>query len=333
MRKESIIGYYDTPGKNELKLKRGFYRFECWGASGGSVELPSSRGAYVSGTISLKEERTFYLFVGEKGKQNGTEKTFNGGGRAAFSFSNRSELTTYGCSGGGATDIRLIDNNQNYLSSLKSRIIVAGAGGGEINYNYKGVSQPIKGGNGGFLIGDSASYSLCYNCSNKEYINATGGSQNKGGEGGGPLLIKGDNGSFGIGGDANEFYTNINWSSSGGGAGYFGGGAGGITSDCLGAGAGESSFISGYKGCSAVSSDFTLENPKFNGSIHYSGIYFTNIVFKNGGDSFLSPKWKQDWDSIDGAIIITKVLPFTQVNKRCINTLSFIYFIITVINT
>ena len=280
------IAFYNTNGKYDVKLHRGVYKFECWGASGGSLQLNSSSGAYVSGNIFIHSTQKFYLFVGEKGIPKGTVVTFNGGGAAAYTDG----LTTiakssYSSSGGGSTDIRLTDGNWYDLESLKSRIIVASGGGGESNYIRIDVStvvsKPVRGGNGGTLIGEASSYSQCYQCSNSAYTKAGGGEQEKGGKGGGSSTYAvGNQGSFGRGADS-KTSTN-NWPSSGGGSGYFGGGAGGVSPDCLGTGAGGSSFVSGCRGCSAIAENYSSTNQKFSGNVHYSGYVFSRIVMKSG---------------------------------------------------
>ena len=43
-----------------------------------------------------------------------------------------------------------------------------------------------------------------------------------------------------------------------------------------------SSFVSGCQRCSAIPQNFTIENPSFNGNVHYSGFVFHNIVMLDG---------------------------------------------------
>ena len=275
----------NVPGKREVTLKRGIYRFECWGASGGSHKLLSSSGAYVSGTISIPLERKFYIFIGEKGSPRNKTTTFNGGGAALLGdTSSADNKASHASSGGGATDIRYVNGNWYDLESLKSRIMVASGGGGETNHarimNGVTYDKPEKGANGGTLVGENSSYSQCYQCTQNSYTSAGGGEQEKGGNKGGGNVGWGNPGSFGRGADAGP--ATDNWQSSGGGSGYFGGGSGGVSSNCLGTGAGGSSFVSGCKGCSAITESFTLESPKFLGNVHYSGLVFSNIIMKNG---------------------------------------------------
>ena len=322
--------FYDKPGKSELTLQRGTYKFECWGASGGCSQAQCSRGTYVSGYIFLLESTKFYLFVGEKGKVKGTTQTFNGGGSA---FYNRVETAdsrlSYSSSGGGATDIRLVDGSWDTFESLKSRIMVAGGGGGETNYisisaNYGNAK---KGGNAGFIKGESGSYSQCVGCSQNAYTDAGGGTQTSGGMGGASFAS--NSGSFGKGGISNKAIAHDNYPASGGGGGYFGGGAGYVTSDCLGAGAGGSSFVSGHPSCSAIASDFTESNKKFSGFVHYSGLSFQKIAHKEGIGTF---KYPNGLDASDGAIRITLINSFLC-TRNCNNknrlSISFIISLVS----
>lgn len=102
----------------------GYYKIECWGASGSysSIAPNPGKGAYVKGTIYLNNNDKLLIYVGE-GEENKKVEQFNGGGKGS----------TYGYSGGGATDIRL-------SASLNDRILVAaggaGADGGPDGNNY-----------------------------------------------------------------------------------------------------------------------------------------------------------------------------------------------------
>lgn len=308
--------YFNTPGKSEVSLNRGVYRFECWGASGGSRDLESSSGAYVSGIISLRKMQKFFVFVGEKGALNRTRVSFNGGGAAAFTFLSDSYVfpgsdssLSYSASGGGSSDIRIEDGDWNDSVGLKSRIIVAAGGGGESNFVRVEVKpikgNPSRGGNGGTIVGENGTYSLCNKCTASSYAYAGGGEQEMGGsKGGGSTYSWGNDGSFGIGGSANT--AKAYWPSSGGGGGYFGGGSGGVTNNCLGSGAGGSSFISGCSECRAIRKDSSLENPTFLGNVHYSSLVFRNIVMMNGSEIRRN--------SMDGEVRIT------YINSNCLCT-------------
>ena len=181
--------------KNEsiqVNLQRGKYQFECWGAKGNS-EL-AGNGAYTKGEINLKTEKTFYLFIGERGKYR-YQYSFNGGGASQYG-------------GGGASDIRTVNGNCDDFESLKFRIMVAAGGGGP--------DSGKKGGAGGKLGGLESQGGY-----------GKGGTQTSGGIGCG-------NGTFGQGGShiSSGFYGNGAGGSGyyGGGTsqdcGNFGGGGG-----------------------------------------------------------------------------------------------------------
>ncbi|EMJ6827226.1 TPA: hypothetical protein KPK07_002443 [Clostridioides difficile] len=123
----------------EIILKPGKYKLECWGARGGATGTPLSdgfyygKGGYSSGELTLKKETTLYLYVGLDGRKG---YSFNGGGYATS------------CSGGGATDIRLVGGTWDNEQSLLSRIIVAGGGGGCYDAYDGGGGGGLKGGIG-----------------------------------------------------------------------------------------------------------------------------------------------------------------------------------------
>ena len=239
----------------------GIHFFELYGSSGGGY-MPGF-GAYVSGTIRFDIKTKLYAFVGQKGV-NGKNTAYNGGGRG-------SQL---GSSGGGATDIRLINGNWDNLESLKSRIIVAGAGGGSQQADFLS-----KGADAGIFVGNTGNYGSQYG---RKVAVSTGGTQTSGGLPGNGQW-KGEPGEFGKGGK-----SGVNERGNGGGGGYFGGG--GTTADCaVGSGAGGSSYVSGLEGCKAYQKS---------SSYHSSWYYFTNITTKNGTET------KHDGD---GKIIITLI--------------------------
>nr|WP_074440980.1 glycine rich domain-containing protein [Clostridioides difficile] len=122
--------------EQNVTLKPGRYKFECWGARGGALGTPFESGfyygygGYCSGEITLKKETTLYLYVGIDGRKG---YNFNGAG-----YGN-------GASGGGATDIRLIGGTWDNEQGLLSRIIVAGGGGGTYDKQHGGDGGGLKG--------------------------------------------------------------------------------------------------------------------------------------------------------------------------------------------
>ena len=285
----------------EVVLPASTYLFECYGASGGiSGNGRGGYGAYVSGYIKLKTSQRIFLFLGAQGHTTDWQQSFNGGGRC--------RLNGGGGTGGGSTDIRLV--NSTGLDGLVSRIIVAGAGGGGISWDTGG-----NGGNGGIFTGEDGKITM----SSPTYSisSSIGASESKSGDGGRCLThsssclskFHGHNGGFGFGGDANY----AGWG-GGGGSGYFGGGGGAVTSGVVGSGAGGSSYISGYNGFHT----FKLENDQLkdtNSKNHSSGLVFYNVDFKSGDETKYIG---------DGKVIITRII---LINFSCRNPLNYHCFI------
>ncbi len=256
----------------------GFYEIELWGASGGTSDKESShlgKGGYTKGKIKLNLGEKLYFYIGEQGKEQSRESTFNGGGyggntRKAYGYG------VFGASGGGATDVRLVKGDWNDLNSLKSRIMVAGAGGGVSVSNYNTAGE-------GSYAGGLNGYAGGYYSGHRYYNqNGKGGTQTVGGSAGTNIFSGAygtvNPGTFGIGGNNDSFSDGIG--AGGGGGGYYGGGAGGSTG---GGGAGQgagggSSFISGHAGCNAIT-----ENGVASGQAnHYSGKVFTETRMIDG---------------------------------------------------
>lgn len=101
-----IGGEVDNNGREYIAPSSGWYKIELWGASAGGV---SGNGSYVSGTMYLEENQHIYFYLGQQG---GSANTFNSGS-----------------TGGGATDVRLINGEWDNDESLLSRVMVAAGGG------------------------------------------------------------------------------------------------------------------------------------------------------------------------------------------------------------
>jgi len=284
---------YQTPNANAT------YLIECWGARGGYKEIKDNQiisdekreknfcfGAYTKGEISFSEPTDLFIFVGEAGTQRNVG-TFNGGGRGGSGGGNYStwtegttKLPYIGNSGGGATDIRLKNGEWNDFESLKTRIMVAGGGGGIASY-LDGDTNCCAGG----LIGYSGTY---YAGHGHDIIReGLGGSQILGGLGG-----KGskedwygfsNNGSFGIGGDGSFEKASTQTGSGGGGGGYYGGGSGSQTKNggWGHGGGGGSSFISGHEGCIAINPNFSEKNNIVITGSSILAYNKKNYIFKN----------------------------------------------------
>ena len=257
----------------QVVLPPGKYKFEAWGAAGytnkpcsNSPDYITGRGGYVKGVITFKNVQVIYVYVGETGRLGPT-------------FNSHYEDIENLC-GGGATDFRLVNAGKEWydFESLKSRIMVAGGGGG---------SDCMKAGDAGGLIGlNGGSSSWWGNI-------ATGGNQTSGGQ---PGITRNPDfnltkvpfpGRFGISGLGkcieNGDPTNFCDAGGSGGGGYYGGG--GNTGD--GSGGGGSSYISGHEGCISIlpNADDEFELQPSNDSFHYSSLFFTNTVLIGGNES------------------------------------------------
>ena len=317
------------PGKYQVQLNPEKYLFECWGAQGGFVDYEDGgRGAYVSGTLYLNEVKTFFLYVGEAGKPKSTTVTFNGGG-AAYQSVDIKGTSSYSCSGGGASDVRLSDGTWNNMTSLLSRIMIAAGGGGEVRFDEGSKKgKAARGGFGGVYRGSDGDHSNSPVGDINNHVDSTGGTQKSGGNGGGDAEYGvGNKGSFGKGASANPIKNE--WPCSGGGSGYFGGGSGGVSASNLGSGAGGSSFVSGKEGCEAIKSGTNENSFEFSGSIHMSGLRFTNIIMKAGNETFLSPfGYEEIGHKGNGAIRIRLIITFSCATKKI--NISFVSLLIII---
>lgn len=258
------------------------YFMQVWGAQGGSMSCDSwtgkgGNGGYAAGFLTMQPGEKVYVYVGQAGegyncRQSNYYGGWNGGG-----------TTNGGASGaGGASDIRYFGDYEpsaaelawNSDLGLKSRIMVAGGGGGSNDHTHGGVGGGLVGANGlsgggGCNGGDSIGY---------------GGTQLAAGAGW-------PSGAFGVGGGVPGAYAD----GGSGGGGYWGGGKAG---GCNRAGGGGSGYVSGYKGAIAIESAGTTA-PRSSAvtgevctvesaaddvscSYHYSGRIFEEPVLKAG---------------------------------------------------
>ena len=195
----------------------GYYKLEAWGAQGGSYNSSyyGGYGGYSTGIVFLNKNEQLKIYVGSTAIS--PIGGYNGGGKGS---------SYVGISGGGgATHIARVSGLLSTLSSKKDKIlIVAGGGGGSF---YEGGTGAIGGSAGGYLGNNGL-----YHNRGIPY----GGSQASGGTNADSSSISG---SFGQGGTGPDF-------SAGGGAGFYGGAAGGTDrSDQgdYGTGAGGSGYI------------------------------------------------------------------------------------------
>ena len=240
----------------------GIYKIQLWGAQGGLsknagtgnyTSTEENYGSYVSGEIRLNNNSKIYLYVGGAGicdavstcSNSSEDVNLNGGYNGGGNISSAGSIS---CSGGGATDVRIISGSWDDESSLRSRIMVAGGSGG------LGGLGSLGGSAGGLL-----SYEGSYNSSVGGHYKTiqSPADQTEGATTSNirvnPFGYPNENGSFGKGGRGAGHYCG----GSAGGGGWYGGAG----SSNMGGGSGGSSYISGHTGCVGVTSK-TDSSPK-----------------------------------------------------------------------
>lgn len=117
--KNDIIKNFEFTGeKQEIVLGPGVYKMELWGAESGN-DNGTKKGSYASGYLKITSTTKLFVYVGGKG----TDKLANTTVSAPGGFNN--EISCYnGSTGGGATDIRIIED------SIYSKAIIANGGDG-----------------------------------------------------------------------------------------------------------------------------------------------------------------------------------------------------------
>ncbi len=107
----------------------GFYKLVVAGGGGTSEPGYSTKGSVASGTVFLDKDTKLYAYVG------GREQLFNGGGKGGGRSANPYPTYLYSTNGSGASDFRLVKSTASDKwsgeTSLRSRIITAGGGGGK----------------------------------------------------------------------------------------------------------------------------------------------------------------------------------------------------------
>ena len=279
----------DNNSCNSIKiyLEPGYWKLECWGASGGdslnkneNVVFKGGRGGYSVGIIKIEKREEFYLTIGGSGYSIYKKEShgivpggFNGGGNGHIGT-----LLHPASSGGGATDIKRGG------IELEDRIIVAGGGGGA----GVGSSNYIEDGGqfGGAGGGEEGLQGGHYDATDSYSTLPTGGTQKSPGKLG--LYISnpsktGEDGDFGKG---LSIPNSIDYESSGGsgGGGYYGGGSSYATG-----GAGGSGYIDkilfSYKKIIAktIAGNESIPNPLSGYEIGHLGhgyIQITDVTFK-----------------------------------------------------
>ena len=262
---------YAGSGKTWNAPHAGTYTMECWGAQGSqlsgtysgwnsySLTYTGGKGGYTKGDLSLAQNKSLYIYVGNNSLVGPTTNYGNSANQpCGFSFNGGGYIScTYGTKcGGGATDIRVKSGNWNDFTSQKSRIMVAAGGGsaGDRGNGYGGGS----GGYAGGLTGqDSQIDSRSRDVSSLSWYAwiGTGGSQTGTRAGITWDAKDGKKPSWGSSIEAmvGVFGSGMYGQDGEGGGGWYGGCAAGHAS-----GAGGSSYISGFTGCRAIKQSATV---------------------------------------------------------------------------
>lgn len=292
-----IFNYIYTGADQTVTLPAGTYKFEAWGAQGGSYSTYNGgAGGYSVGTWTTTAESTqLYIYVGGQPATVSTQRTvvpggFNGGGDG---FNRYYNYYTYGQGGGGGTDIRIGSD------SLYARVIVAGGGGGSASKEAF-LTKYGGGESGGSPVAGYA------------------GAQTSGG-------TQGNRGTFGQGGAAPTTRNNYNYGPGGGGGGWYGGSAYNTANDSPetlrdqnGGGSGyvwTSATASSYpSGCLLNATDYLTDAKTYAGNTSFPAVSggaetghaghgyvrITVIVIANGGANIpvnIGGTWK-DSDAI-----------------------------------
>lgn len=282
--------------------REGYYYIEMAGASGGASTAVKGLGAKTSGYIYLKSGDKLYFYVGGEGTQSAkvaeyTSGGYNGGGSANYGAG----------TGGGATDVRLTGGAFDNVSSLVSRIMVAGGGG-----SGGSASANVWGGDGGTLYGQDGGDTVSWPGA------GNGGTQTSGGSlGDTSVATIGTAGKLLFGGNSG-YQASSSDSSGAGGGGYYGG-AGGSAQN--GGGAGGSSYISGYAGVNSVKNTTTISHT--DQTLHYSGKYFVGgqmIAGANEGNgyakiSYVATKPKRKNTKLNNVRYIKNCINYNTVNN------------------
>ena len=250
-----------------IKLPKGVYKLEVWGAEGGyrSSNRYSGKGGYSYGTLTLKNKNKtkMYLYAGGSGNSISSATSsvypggFNGGG---YRYGHRG--------GGGASDIRI------GTDSLYARVIVAGGGGSD-------GSTSAAGGAGGGTSGITGTGSCgttygpgtqTYSGSSTSQTATTQATTNS-------SSSSYAYGGFGFGGFG--IYYDSGYGGAGGGGWYGGGGTmPDVSADDDRGGSGGS----GYVYTSSTASNYP------SGCLLDSNYYLTNASTVAGNTSFIDPE-------------------------------------------
>ena len=92
----SVLNYGHTGTVQQVELPRGVYKFQCWGAQGGSNPADANygissqngaKGGYSEGILTIDTPTILYIFVGGQPSTSSTNGGWNGGGGGGGSTS------------------------------------------------------------------------------------------------------------------------------------------------------------------------------------------------------------------------------------------------------
>lgn len=293
-----------------ITLPAGQYKFECWGAQGGSYSSTyvGGNGGYAVGTYTTESEITIYLYSGGQGTSISSGVTggaggFNGGGAGGNGSTNNSTKDFGGSGGGGASDIRIGG------IELTNRIIVAGGGGGASgpgSYSNSSKANPTftcASGGAAEVAGTRADYTI-------NGYGGDAGTSTAGGFGGrGGYKQSGSN-------------TRLSGGGGGGGAGYYGGGGGGggATEASLDTGGSDGALGTGGAGGNGYGAGTCLwggGGGSGGGGSNYVSSDLTNSSTANGATSFIDYSGSTTTGhSGNGAIRITVLAVNSSLNVK-----------------
>ncbi len=227
-----------TNGEYQVKLPRGTFKIEVWGAQGGGRTAVDAYGGggyggYSSATLTLTEAAYFYINVGGAGEKGSAYRCaargfgyggggYNGGGDV-LAGGGSIPIAGTGGGGGGATHIATMSgllNSAGIKNSPNSVLLVAGGGGGN---HHDAI--PYTGNAGGNYGANSVHINVGYTT----LVYGQGGTQTAGGAisagdngGNGDTTTSATAGSFGQGGRGGSWGNG----GGGGGGGWYGGSGG-----------------------------------------------------------------------------------------------------------
>ncbi len=236
-----VLNYSYSGGYYSIKLPKGKYKLEVWGAQGGyytnSTSSLGGKGGYTYATyeVTSTSGQYIYIYIGGQGKSGtGSNKTggYNGGGTVY--------IGNGGGAGGGATHMATTSGLLSALKSNQSAVLLVGGGGGGSTTNAHSGTYGLGGAGGGGNNNGGASTGGWIDGSGYQ---AGGGTQTSGGRGGKGATtsscsyVIGQSGDFGKGGVSYGATNSTGGyeAGGGGGGGWWGGGGGGGDSNSAGA--------------------------------------------------------------------------------------------------